>query len=176
MVNKGLWIRLSLVIAITSLVACDLLPGKPQKVEFLNNSYSVMMPSSWSVRSDLNDVADLQMGNNYKEAYVIIISENKMDFENLSLEGHSDLTRSLIKESLSNYQESDPEYLNSGKFRALRYRLTGSIEGLNLVYWHVTLESREYYHQIILWSLKSKFSGNKADYDTVIQSFAAIAE
>ena len=62
--NKGFYMRLILVMVVFSgFVACDLLPSKPKKVEFLNQSFSVIMPSSWSLRSDLNDVADLQMGN-----------------------------------------------------------------------------------------------------------------
>lgn len=162
------------VVAFSSLGGCDILSNKPEKIEFLNNSFAVIKPASWSLRSDLNDVADLQMGNSFKEAYAIIISENKMDFENLSLEGHSDITRSLIKEGLKHYQESDPEYLNNGSFRFLRYRLSGNINGVNVVYWHVTLETEEHFHQMLLWSLKSKFSKNEADFNAVIQSFEAI--
>ena len=176
LINNALVTRLVVFMMLSNLVACDLLPGKPRKVEFINNAYSVTMPASWSLRSDLNDVADLQMGNTYKEAYVIVISENKMDFEKLTLEGHSDLTRSSIKQVLKNYTESAPEYLSNGNFKTLRYRLTGSIEGLNLVYWHVTIESKLYFHQMLLWSLKSKFPDNKTDYEAVIRSFEAISE
>jgi hypothetical protein len=175
-INKEQIIKLVLFMILSNLVACDLLSNKPEKVEFLNNAYSVTMPASWSLRSDLNDVADVQMGNAYKEAYVIVISENKMDFEKLTLEGHSDLTRSSIKQGLKNYKESAPEYLSKGNFKTLRYRLTGSIEGLNLVYWHVTIESKIYFHQMLLWSLKSKFPDNKADDETVIHSFEAMNE
>ncbi len=171
--NKRFALKLILVVVCSSLAACDYLPGKHKKIEFLNNSFSVVMPSSWSLRSDLNDVANLQMGNLLKEAYVIIISENKMDFDNLSLEGHSDITRSQIKTSLSKYKESSPEYVSNGKLRTLRYRLTGTIDDINLIYWHVTIETKEYYHQMLLWSLKSKFSSNEADYNSVIQSFEA---
>ncbi len=177
--NKRFALKLILVVVCSSLVACDYLSSftasKSKKIEFLNNSFSVAMPSSWSLRSDLNDIANLQMGNAFKEAYAIVISENKMDFDSLSLEGHSDLTRGLIKTSLSKYKESGPEYMSNGNLRTLRYRLTGSLGGLNLVYWHVTIETKEHYHQMLLWSLKSKFSSNEADYNSVIQSFEAIS-
>ena len=170
--NMGFCMRLILVmVVISSLVACDFLPSKPKKVEFLDQSFSVIMPSSWSVRSDLNDVADLQMGNPLKEAYTIIISENKMDFDDISMEEHSEITRSMIKQGLKNCHESNQEFLDIGGNRAVRYRLTGTMDGLNIVYWHVTLETEDHYHQMLLWSLKSKFSKNRADFDSVIQSF-----
>ena len=168
-------IRLLLFIGvIAGCYACDFWPGKPKKVEFLDQSFAVTMPASWSVRSDLNQVADLQMGNSFKEAYSIIISENKMDFKNISLEGHSKITRSTIIQALKDSQLSDPEMLDLGGYRAIRYRLVGSMDGLNVVYWHVTIETDDHYHQMLLWSLKSKFSKNEADFDSVIQSFQQI--
>ncbi len=173
---KRATIYLILGLAIFSLVACDFLSKRPERAEFLDNSFAVAKPASWSIKRDLNDVADLQMGNFLKEAYAIIISESKMDFEDLSLEGHSDITRSLIREGLDNYKESGPEYLENNDFPMLRYRLTGTAEGINIVYWHVTIETEEHFHQMLLWSLKSKFSKNKADFNAVIQSFEVINE
>ncbi len=162
------------MVVFSGFVACDFLPSQPQKVEFLDQSFSVIMPASWSQRSDLNDVADLQMGNPFKEAYTIIISENKMDFDDISLEDHSELTRSNIRQGLKNYHESTLEMLDIGDTPALCYQLTGNMDGVNIVYWHVTLETENHFHQMLLWSLKSKFSKNKADFDSVIESFEAI--
>ena len=173
---KTVGIKLILLTAMFSLIACDLFSKKPQRIEFLDNSFAVMKPVSWSLRDDLNDVADLQMGNLLKEAYAIIISESKMDFEDLSLQGHSDITRSMLREGLDNYNESGPEYLDNNEFPMLRYRLTGTAEGVHITYWHVTIETAAYYHQMILWSLKSKFAKNKADFNAVIQSFEVISE
>ena len=76
-----------------------------------------------------------------------------------------------FKQGLKNCHESNQEFLDIGGNRAVRYRLTGTMDGLNIVYWHVTLETEDHYHQMLLWSLKSKFSKNKADFDSVIQSF-----
>ena len=171
------------VVLLFSLAACDQvqqipqlkqLLGKPEKITFLNDSFAVTMPASWSTRTDLNDVADLQMGNLFKEAYAIFISESKIDFDDISLEGHSDLTRSFLREGLKNFQESEPRYLNNTKYKTLRYRITGSVDGLNLIYWHVTIETSGHFHQVILWSLKSKFADNEADYKALVESFEMI--
>ena len=163
-----------MILVFAGILSCDLLPGEPKKVEFLDQSFAVEMPASWSLRSDLNDVADLQMGNSFKEAYAIIISENKMDFDEMTLQDHSDLTRSVIGQNLKNYHESDQEILDIGGNQALRYRLTGSVDGLNIVYWHVTIETENHYHQMLMWSLKSKFAQNQDDFEAVLQSFEAI--
>ena len=173
--NQKLCVRLIMIIMIFSVfIACDVLTGKPEKVEFFDQSFSVIKPASWSLRNDLNDAADLQMGNAFKEAYTIIISEDIADFDNISLEDHSDITRSMIKEGLKDWQETEPEILDIDCNRALRYQLAGVMDGIKVVYWHVTLETNNHYHQMLLWSLKSKFPKNQADFDSVIQSFEEI--
>ena len=87
---------------------------------------------------------------------------------------HSNLTRSMIGQNLKNYHESDQEVLNIGGNQALLYRLTGSVDGLNIVYWHVTIETENHYHQMLMWSLKSKFAQNQDDFESVLQSFEEI--
>ena len=168
--------KISLVIILTilfsGLIACNKTSNKPVKNEFLNNSYSIKTPKSWSHMTDLNEEADLQMGNLRDEAYVVILSEHKADFNDVTLQGHSDLTRSLIKEALTNYQESEAQHSTTiGKYPVIRYQIEGNIEKINVVYWHATVETEEHFHQMLLWSLKSKFNDNKADFASVIRSF-----
>ena len=165
---------LTLAAIFSGIIGCDFLASKPKRVVFLDNSFAVTMPATWSLRKDLNDSADLQMGNSFKEAYTVILSDNKMDLDNFSLDDHSDLTRSFIASGLKNYKASDPEYFFVGEYQAVRYRLEGIIEGIHAVYWHVTIETDNYFHQILLWSLKSRFSKNEDDFDSVIQSFEVI--
>lgn len=167
-------IKLAMVVSFISILGCDFLASKPKRVVFLDESFAVIMPATWSLRSDLNDSAELQMGNSFKEAYAVILSDNKMDLDDLSLDEHSNLTRSFISSGLRNYEGSDPDYFYVGGFEAVRYRLEGIIDGIHAVYWHVTIETDEYFHQILLWSLKSRFSKNEDDFESVVQSFEAI--
>ncbi|MEM7565144.1 MAG: hypothetical protein AAF353_19195 [Pseudomonadota bacterium] len=166
------------LLLISLLTSCDqieqLIKQEAEPVVFLNGAFSVVKPASWLTMDDLNDEADLQMGNIFKEAYVIVLTESKQDFENIGLHEHSDLTRSGVKEVLKNYQESPPENFDIGGYPALRYQLSGSIDSLKIVYWHVTIETNDHFHQMLLWSLPSKFDGNKADFSAVIQSFKVL--
>ncbi len=172
------------MMALSLLVACDqlgselqeVLGSEAEEVNFLNGSFSVIKPASWSKMDDLNNEADLQMGNYSKEAYAVILTESKLDFDEITMQGHSDLTRVFLEESLENYQASEPEVINVGNFQALRYRLSGSFDGIKIVYWHVTLETKDHFHQVLLWSLPSKFSDNEADFNSVIQSFKVIKQ
>lgn len=166
------------LLLISLLASCDqveqLLDQEAKPVNYLNGSFSVMKPASWTTMNILNDEADLQMGNLLKEAYVVIFADPKQDLDNINLQEHSDLTRSFIRESLKNYQESQPAKLSAGGHAALRYRLSGSVDGIKIVYWHVTIDTGDHFHQVLLWSLPSKFDGNEADFKSVIQSIKVL--
>lgn len=162
---------LALFITITTLSACDLLSPPAEKIGFLENQFTVLKPASWSLRTDLNDEADIQMANLFKEAYMVILSENKQDFDNIALEEHSDLTRSLMQEVLENYSESKREYIGGKKYKIIRHVVNGKVEDLDLTYWHVSIETKNHFHQMLFWSLASTFKKNAATYDSVIQSF-----
>ena len=167
-------VTLILLVVLSSVLGCDYLSKEPKEVSFLDDSFSVIMPATWSLQKNLNDSADLQMGNPFKEAYTVVLSDNKMDLDNFTLDEHSNLTRSFITDSLRNPQESEPEYFYVGEFEAVRYQLAGTIDGIHAVYWHVTIETETHFHQFIMWSLKSKFSKNEADFDSVIESFEVL--
>ena len=166
------------LLLISLLVSCDqveqLIKQEGKPVNYLNGTFSVLKPGSWSTMDNLNDEADLQMGNLFKEAYVIVLIDNKQDFDNIDLQGHSDLTRSFLKEALKNYQESQRVKLDIGGHSALRYRLSGSVDSIKIVYWHVTIETADHFHQMLLWSLPSKFGENEADFTSVIRSFKTL--
>lgn len=107
----------------------------------------------------------------YKEAYMVVLSERKEDFDNITLEEHGDLTKSLMQDGLENYSESKRELIGGTKYKTIRHIINGKIEGLDITYWHVTVETAGHFHQLLFWSLASTFENNAATYDSVIQSF-----
>ena len=143
-----------------------------EKIEFLDGQFYTLKPASWSILNDLNDEADLQMGNLSKQAYCIIMSESKIDYENnFSLDEYSELTSSFILEAIANPSLSEAEYMSLNGKPAIKYELAGSIDGIRVRYWHVSIDTESHFHQVILWSLPSKFEGNRADYEAVLNSF-----
>ncbi|MBM3156433.1 MAG: hypothetical protein FJ004_04020 [Chloroflexi bacterium] len=128
------------------------------------------------MHSDLNDEADIQVANTKKEAYVIVLSEFKMDFsDDITVEVHSDITRQILLDSLENVIISDePVELQINGRRALQYEISGRVEGINVVYLHTTVDGEEGFHQIIAWTLPSKYDKNKPLLDSVVNSFREI--
>lgn len=138
-----------------------------------NEALRITKPRGWVVDNDLNDEADIQISNESKEGYFIVISEVKTDFEQyMNYEKHSALTRGFVRDALFDYQEiSGPTAVEINHMKGVQYEITGSIDGLKIVYLHTTLEGTRYFHQLIAWSLPSTYTENKPVFDKITQSF-----
>ena len=77
--------------------------GQPKALSSRNGQVQITVPSSWKIQ-DLHDDPDIQVANTWDENYLILLSENKADFEEVTLSEHSDLTRQILLENVENVQ------------------------------------------------------------------------
>jgi hypothetical protein len=155
------------------LSACSL--GPAETVVFYEGRFQATKPASWAMLDELNDAADLQMGNQLKEAYCLILTESKQDFaEDMTLAAFSTRTRSDLIDSLTDVQSSGPQQISSNGNPAIRYDFTGTIDSVRIRYWHIVVDTGEDFHQVVLWSLPSKFEGNREDFESVLASLKQI--
>lgn len=146
--------------------------GKNQKtIRSTDGCCLISVPSNWNEEKTLNEQANLQAANRLKELYVIVISEPKEDFENMTLEGHSELTRKSFIQSLNAPQAAGPVSVTVDKNRAVQYEISGGINNVKIVALHTTVETAKHYHQILAWTIKSRIDKNRPILQNVIQSF-----
>lgn len=125
--------------------------------------------------SDLNDEADLQMGNLLKEAYCTVLTESKEDFaDDFSLAELGEITRGSLLSSIEDASSEGPEEMSLNGQPAIRYELAGTVDNVKVRYWHVVVDSESHFHQVILWSLPSKFEGNRSDFEAVLSSLTKL--
>jgi hypothetical protein len=132
---------------------------------------SVTVPGSWKEEKELNAQANLQASNRLKELYIIVISESKEDFEGMTLERHSELTRTEFIKSLTTPQVSKASSVIVNQNDGVQYEIAGSINNVKIVAFHTTVETEKYFHQILAWTIKSRVEKNKPVLQKVIQSF-----
>ena len=132
----------------------------------------VVVPESWSIQQDLNDIADLQVADIAEENYLIVISEPKSDFDNnVSVEQYSEMTRKFILESVQGGHLSEPVNFTINGNVALQYQIIGSFDGLYIVYLHTVVEGDEDFHQLLAWTLLDKLEENEPILKSVVNSF-----
>lgn len=132
----------------------------------------VTLPPEWKEDRELHDTAELQASARASEMYMIVLSESKQDIQNMTLAEHSEITRGLLLSNLSSSEVTGPTPVNNINGNpALQYQIQGSIDNINVVYLHTTVETPTSFHQILAWTLPSRFDRNRAELEQVIQSF-----
>ena len=139
-----------------------------------DKTIQVSIPSGWKEDRDLHDTAELQASNRNKELYVIVLSESKEDFQDMTLEKHSEITRGTLVKSLTEPQTSAPTTITVNGDPALQYEIRGFINNLSVVYLHTTVETEKHIHQLLTWTLKSMYDRNKPVLQKVTESFKEV--
>jgi hypothetical protein len=164
------------MLAASILTGCDpaALSGPGGPLNSTDGKSKVVMPKGWSKQTDLHDDSELQAANRRRELYLIVLTESKVDFPaGTTFKDHAKLTLDSLKSNLTgaNVVNGPTEITINGR-SALQSEIHGTIDGLNVVYIHTTVDGKENFYQLLSWTLKSKLSANKPEMDSIINSFA----
>lgn len=142
----------------------------------IDGKFQVTMPNGWTVQSELNDAADIQVANPLKEGYLVVLSESKEDFADPTIEWHSETTRTGVLESLIDGRvTAGPTNLKINGKPAVQYEIRGKAEGLKVIYLHTTVDTGDHLHQILAWTLPSYYDDNRPILESVINSFKSVS-
>jgi hypothetical protein len=111
----------------------------------------------WVKMPELNKEATLQVGYKRKEMYLIVLSEAKSDSQNLTLENHHQITRDRMLQKMKNASASEPVRLTIDGHPAMQDELSGTENGINVVFLHTTVDDGDHFQQILAWTLKSRW-------------------
>lgn len=115
----------------------------------------IIVPSSWTVL-ELNDVAEIEVGNGDEGAYLIVINELKEDLFGWNLEKHSRVTLGGLLGTLAFPTITGPKTLKIGGSPAVQYEVTGALEGQKIHYIHTTVDGPGRLSQILAWTIPSR--------------------
>lgn len=131
---------------------------KPTGTKVAQTSDKVMqfqVPASWETINGLNDEASFQMGHAYKEQYMIVISEPKIDFDG-TLAEYSVVTTNNILSGLADNVKSEATEIDINGMKAIQCAISGTIQRLRVHYLHTVIVTENDFHQVLCWTLSSK--------------------
>ncbi len=133
----------------------------------------ITVPEGWKEDRQLNDQAQLQAANLDKELYLIVLSEAKADLPtDMNLVRHSEITRSIVVENLSNAEVTGPTSVTRvGEYPAVQYEIRGTLKDINVLYVHTTVETGDRFNQILAWTLPDNYDSSKEELQRTISSF-----
>ena len=133
----------------------------------------ILLPTGWQQMPELTEVASIEYGNPYREQYAIVISEAKDDFgDEIDLYTYNDvIIEQNFREAVANLNVKLLGEVNVNGMRGVKYELRGEVDNVKIVYLHIALEGRNHYHQVLFWTLPSKWRGNRKTFETALAKF-----
>ena len=131
------------------------------------------VPSSWRPLPELHEAASIKAGNKSQEQYVILLSESKVDVPEMTLQKHHETTRNRMLEGMTNPNGTLPVELTINGFPALQDEISGVQEEVYIAFLHTTIDDGENFHQLLVWTLKSRFEKSKKRLQEVAATFRA---
>jgi len=141
------------------LALCAVIPAAmaqaPDKVVVASDKRSqITVPASWDTLQ-LNEAAEIQVGNETDEAYLIVLTEIKEDLAGWNLEKHSRVTLGKLLSSLSFPAVTGPKPMTIDGHPAVQYEIRAASGGRNIFYLHTTIDGGALFSQVLAWTLPS---------------------
>jgi hypothetical protein len=178
----------------TTLTSCFLesLTGARGKTDLIpviiDNEYSLDVPSYMTKTTTLNDVASLQFQNVFKEAYVIVIGEDKQEFMDALVEAerydsavsivgnYADTQVQLISAGVNVTSRKDPKSVRINGLNAKVTEMDAEVEGVKVpvTYFMTFLESQEKLYMIMAWTLQNKKETHRETFEKMARTFKIV--
>jgi len=136
-----------------------------------DNKLKVTTSGFWVKRTDLNTRASLQAADPHKDLYVIVITDLKPTVGDTTLQQHHQSAREHKLKQMTNSSASTSTPITIDGHSALQDEISGTEKGAILTFLHTTVDGGDSFHQIIAWTLKSRFAANKSELAEVTNSF-----
>jgi len=156
------------------LAACSRSKPAPEcrQIYGLNGAIHLGVPSAWGEIAELHPSADIKVGSQVEDAYLLVVSEKKSILPKESLEDYSLFTREGLIKSLDFPQQLGPRRIKIGGIAALQYEIHAySKSGSRLIYLHTCVETPGYFHQIVGWTTAENFPKEESTLKQVTESF-----
>jgi uncharacterized protein DUF4190 len=145
--------------------------GFTNEIASADGKERITAPATWKSIPGLNESASVAAGNKIQDEYLIVLSENKADLANFTLEKHHQFTRDHTLGKLKDSSATPSNSLTIDGHPALQDEISGTSDNINIVFLHTTIDQGKYVHQILAWTLKSRWEAKKARLQEVTRSF-----
>ncbi|MDQ3576751.1 MAG: hypothetical protein M3443_03945 [Actinomycetota bacterium] len=134
----------------------------------------VTVPAQWvelpeSVRAD---GAVLSVGQYFQERYLMVITKERaeftdfVEFEETALDAMDDIAPGAVI--------GQPSDVAVGPLTGVRYEVSGTVGGIDVVYWFTLVEGDIGYHQVITWTLPDRRSTAEPALHDVVSTFEEV--
>jgi len=182
---------LVLIITLSIILSCNNLtsssPENLQQEDFnevnIDGLYTLSVPKYMKEMNNLNEEASLQYANVFKEAYTVVIHENKDKFINtfkefgeynddLSVVENYSLTHQNFFNEIATVDKIIPYDITTiNDLDAKRIKILAKVDGIDITYVISHIEGKENVYQIMSWTLPDKIGKYEDTFIKINNSF-----
>jgi len=138
-----------------------------------NKLFSINAPGTWKpveVRNSLNKNAIIELENEDKNSYLVVVVNNKKDLN----ENFNTYKTKVFSQKESYYKTKISSYHNvvingyNAQYGIIYYTNENNINTYIRSY---AIETKNYYGQIVIWTLASNENSSEKEFDNIINSF-----
>ncbi|HET9223756.1 MAG TPA: hypothetical protein VFO07_14690, partial [Roseiflexaceae bacterium] len=161
-----------LVIGILSLLGSKVTPtAAPTVIKATDGQSSVTVPKTWRAMTTLSADAELQVGDQLHDQYLIVRTMSKADVVDADLSAYSKRIVNGFKADLDTPTVSAPHSLTIGNRSAVQYEIHGTYDNVKLMYVLTCVDGTQNYYAVVAWTVESKAEANRATLHQVSESF-----
>ncbi len=133
----------------------------------------IVIPSSWTERTNLHDSAELEAADPEKQLFIIVVAEEDEALLRLGLRENSEKYRQLLISQLPIFEgqtATDVSFI--GDNFASQYEIRGRINNNTpVVYLHTTVVTAKRYYQIVGWTSPEQYNFYKSELQAITDTF-----
>ena len=155
---------LFLFVILFILTSCE----KPLYHDFIGRKldYKVTVPYSWKEIDELNEHADLCLGDSKNSQYMIIICDYREDFKlGFSVLDYYELSMDSLIAS-----HEDAELIKSNN-KSYEYIVSAVSEGVKVTFYVCIKEGLNNYYQLVCWTTERQFDETKEIFASIADAF-----
>ena len=167
----------SIIVLVLVIIGCRQIQklSPPSVLKSTDGKFQITVPGGWRDTPSLHEEASIRAANSLNEMYVIVISENKIDFaDGITLDKFTDITRDSMMSKLGSPVASPPTKVTINGIPGRQFLLQGEGKTVKIAYLITNVETESHYHQIITWTLLSRISQNQPALQGITESFRAV--
>jgi hypothetical protein len=151
--------------------------GKPHVLKSRDGKFELTVPAEMAESSTLSADAEIAAANTPKDLYAFVITKQKSYYtKDMTLDKLTDIIRNEVISKLTVTESPLPEKIIVNGNNARRYRLVGTREGINILYFITMVETSGHFHQIYTWTDPAKSNENEPILKQIADSFRAVSD
>lgn len=141
----------------------------PHGVTTTDQAITLQIPGNWKDLPELLEEATLRKGNLIREEYLVTIPESKADYPG-TLEDAATAGAARVLTAVTDPERSEPKELTLDGHRAIQYELTGNSGKHRVVYFQTTVETKDSFQHLLMWTLENKREAAVPIFNGVLES------